>query len=196
MKVTNASVMALLVGFAIATAAWAQYPGGRGGPGGPGGTRGGTAERAGEPPAGMRGAPSAAAPLNLGAFVQIQLDQLEDELKLTPAQSGAWTAYAERVGKFADDVVRSQFEARAARTAPATGPAPEQLGRIADRMRNRLKTVDEIVALGTALYATLTPEQKTVADLRLSQTVATLTTGATTAGITAPASRGGSTRSD
>ena len=181
--------MALLVGFAMATAASAQYPGGRGGPGGPAGARGGAGERAGEPPAGMRGAPSAPAPLNLGAFVQVQLDQLEDELKLTPAQSAPWIAYAERVGRFANDVVRSQFESRAARTAPATGTAPEQLGRIADGMRDRLKAVDEIVALGTALYATLTPEQKAVADLRLSQTVATLTTGATTAGIAAAASR-------
>jgi hypothetical protein len=180
--------MALLVGFVMATAASAQYPGGRGGPGGPTGGRG-AGERAGEPPAGMRSAPSAAMPLNLGAFVQVQLDQLEDELKPTPAQSAAWIAYAERVGKFANDIVRSQFEARAARTAPATATAPEQLGQIADGMRNRLKAVDEIVALGTALYATLTPEQKAVADLRLSQTVATLTTGATTAGIAAPTSR-------
>jgi hypothetical protein len=103
----------------------------------------------------MRGVASAVAPLNLGAFVQVQLDLLEDELKLAPAQRGAWTAYAERVGKFADDVVRSQFEARAAGTAQATGTAPEQLGQIADRMRSRLLAVDEIV-LGTAFYATLT----------------------------------------
>lgn len=181
--------MALLAGFVMATAASAQYPGGRGGPGGPTGARGGAGERAGESPAGMRGVPSAAMPLNLGAFVQVQLDQLEDELKPTPAQSAAWIAYAERVGKFANDIVRSQFEARAARTTPATASAPEQLGRIAEGMRNRLKAVDEIVALGTALYATLTPEQKAVADIRLSQTVATLTTGATTAGIAAATSR-------
>jgi hypothetical protein len=143
----------------------------------------------------MRGAASAVAPLNLGAFVQVQLDLLEDELKLAAAQRGAWTAYAERVGKFADDVVRSQFEARAATTAQATGTAPEQLGQIADRMRSRLLAVDEIVALGTAFYATLTPEQKVIADLRLSQTVATLITGATPAGVAAPASRDGRARS-
>ena len=113
------------------------------------GARGGAGERAGESPAGMRsGVPSAAMPLNLGAFVQVQLDQLEDELKPTPAQSAAWIAYAERVGKFANQNVRSQFEARAARTTPATASAPEQLGRIAEGMRNRLKAVDEIVAFG------------------------------------------------
>jgi hypothetical protein len=187
--------MALLLGLTTATAALAQYPGGRGAPGGPSGARGGPGERAGEPSAGSRGAPSAVAPLNLGAFVQVQLDLLEDELRLAPVQRGAWTAYAERVGKFADDVVRSRYEARAAGTSPATGTAPEQLGQIADRMRNRLKAVDEIVALGTAFYGTLTPEQKAIADLRLSQTVTTLTTGATTTGITAPASGDGRARS-
>jgi hypothetical protein len=181
--------MALLAGIVMATAASAQYPGGRGGPGGPTGARGGAGERAGEPPAGMRGAPSAVVPLNLGAFVEVQLDQLEDELKLTPTQSAAWIAYAERIGKFADDIVRSQFEARAARATSVTAAAPEQLGLIADGMRNRLKAIDEIVALGTALYATLTPEQRVVADRRLAQTVAILTAGATTAGMAAPTGR-------
>ena len=188
-------VLAFLLVLTMAAVAWAQYPGGRGGTGGPGGARGGAGERTGEPPAGMRGAPSAVAPLNLGAFVQVQLDMLEDELKLAPAQRGAWTAYAERVGKFADDIVRSRFEAQAAARATASGTAPEQLGQIADRMRNRLLAVDEIVALGTAFYATLTPEQKAIADVRLSQTVTTLTAGATMAGTAAPASRDGRARS-
>lgn len=185
--------MVLLLGLTMATLAWAQYPGGRGGPAGPSGGRGGAGERAGEPPAGTRSMPSADAPLNLGAFVQIQLDQLEDELKLAPAQRGAWTAYAERVGRFADDVARSRLEARVARTPQ--GSAPEQLGQIADRMRNRLLAVDEIVALGTAFYATLTPEQRAIADLRLAQTVATLNTSVITAVTAAPPSRDGRARS-
>jgi hypothetical protein len=172
----KSAVLGLLVSIALSTAAWAQYPGGQGG------TRGGTGGgREGLRPDAMRAAPAAEAPLNSGALVQKQLDQLEDELKLDPAQRGAFGAYADKVQKLADEVARIRFEARTATLAPSS--APQQLDRVATEMRGRATLIDEIVALGRSLYATLTPEQKAVADHRLSLPVSLLATGIVPAGM-------------
>ena len=116
MSLRMSMVLALLAAITMATTAWAQYPGGAsgtGGPGGAGGTRGGMGGgRGGPPPDAMRGGSPVDAPLSPGAIVQVQLDQLEDDLKLVPAQIGAWRAYTDKVQKLADDTTRIRFEAR------------------------------------------------------------------------------------
>jgi hypothetical protein len=176
MTTSKSAVLGVLVSIAMSTAAWAQYPGGQSG------TRGGAGGgRDGPRPDTMRAAPAVEAPLNAGALVQTQLDQIEDELKLTPAQRGAWNAYADKVQKLADEVARIRFEARTA--TPASTSAPQQLDRVATDMRSRVAFVDEIVALGHAFYATLTPEQKVVADRRLALPLALLATGVVPAGM-------------
>ena len=137
----------------------------------------------------MRGGPPVDAPLSPGAIVQVQLDQLEDDLKLVPAQIGAWRAYTDKVQKLADDTTRIRFEARTA--APGQSSAIQQLDEIAAQMRSRKAAVDEIVDLGRALYALLTPEQKSIADRRLSPVVSLLATGVAPAGTLDGGSRGG-----
>jgi len=193
MSLRMSMVLALLAAITMATTAWAQYPGGAGGTGGPGGaggTRGGMGGgRGGPPPDAMRGGPPVDAPLSPGAIVQVQLDQLEDDLKLVPAQIGAWRAYTDKVQKLADDTTRIRFEARTA--APGPSSAIQQLDEIDAQMRSRKAAVDEIVDLGKALYATLTPEQKSIADRRLSPVVSLLTTGVAPAGTLDGGSRGG-----
>jgi hypothetical protein len=171
---TNKSVvLGALVSIAISTTAWAQYPGGQSG------TRSGG--RDGPRPDTMRAAPAAETPLNAGALVQTQLDQIEDELKLAPAQRGAWVAYADKVQKLADEGARIRFEARTA--TPASTSATQQLDRIAADMRGRVDLVDETVALGRAFYATLSPEQKAIADRRLALPLSLLATGVVPAGM-------------
>jgi hypothetical protein len=157
------STVVVLALSATCTAAWAQYPGG-----GAGGARGGMR------PDTTRSVP-AEAPLSPGALVQMQLDQLEDDLKLGPAQRGAWNAYADRVQKLADSAARSRFEARTA-MADATS-APAQLDQIAGAAHSRMAAIDEIVELGRALYAMLAPEQKAIADPRLALPLSLLVTG-------------------
>jgi hypothetical protein len=120
------------------------------------------------------------APLSPGAAVQVQLDQLEDDLKLAPAQLGAWRAYTDKVQKLADDTTRIRFEART--SAPAQSSALQQLDEIAVQMHSRRAAVDEIVESGKALYVLLTPEQKSIADRRLAPVVLLLATGAAPAG--------------
>jgi len=184
----KSTVLALVAVVGMTTAAWAQYPGG------PGGSRGGMGGgREGPRPDAMRGGPAADAPLSPGALVQVQLDQLEDDLKLTPAQRGAWTAYADKVLKLADDTARSRFDARTA--TPEQSSALQQLDQLASRMRSRMIAVDQIVDSGRELYATLTPEQKAIADRRLSLAVSLLVTGATPAGMIDGAGRDGRGRS-
>ena len=191
----KSTVVVLLMAIAVSTAAWAQYPGGGGGgggsPGGPGGSRGGMG--GGPRPDAMRGPPPAEAPLSAGALVQTQLDQLEDDLKLTPAQRGAWTAYADKVQKLADATARSRFDART--SAPGPSSALPQLDQIAGGMRSRTTAVEEIVDLARALYAALTPEQKAIADPRLALPVSLLVTGMAPAGMMDGAARGGRGRS-
>ena len=164
----KSTVLALLVTIAMSVSACAQNPGG------PGGSRGGMG-REGSRPNASRGASAAEVPLSPGALVQTLLDRLEDDLKPGPAQRSAWNAYADKVQKLADDVERSRFEART--SSPGASSAPQQLDRIAADMRGHMAIVAEIVALGRALYETLTPEQKAIADRRLALPVALLATG-------------------
>ena len=106
----------------------------------------------------MRGGPPVDAPLSPGAIVQVQLDQLEDDLKLVPAQIGAWRAYTDKVQKLADDTTRIRFEARTA--APGPSSAIQQLDEIA---AHHFKTADQLAprqeveslheALGTRFIA-------------------------------------------
>jgi hypothetical protein len=179
MSTFKLAVLGALVAIAMSTAAWAQYPGGQGGQGG---TRGGPGGgRDGPRPDANRSAPAAEAPLNSGALVQTQLDQIEDELKLAPEQRAAWGAYADKVQKLADEIARIRFEARTSTPAPSS--APQQLDRVAADMRGRAALVDEIAALGRTLYAALTPEQKAIADRRLALPLSLLATGVVPAGM-------------
>ena len=177
----RSAVLLLLAAIAVSPVAWGQNPGGGGG-GTAGGPRGGMGGGPSGPrPDGMRSAPAAETPLSFGALVQVQLDQLEDDLMLGPAQRGAWTAYADKVQKLADAIARSRFDART--TTPAPSSAPQQLDQIAGAVRGRASAVDEIVELGKVLYATLTPEQRAIADPRLAAPMSLLATGVAPAGV-------------
>jgi hypothetical protein len=151
-----------------------------GGMGGMGGARG-------TPPAdGTRRGPSADAPVSPGAMVQVQLDELEDDLKMTPAQLAAWRIYADKVQKLADESARSRLDARAATAAP--GDAMQHLEQIAGTSRSRATSIDEILQAGRAFYATLNEDQKAIADRRLWLSVSLLATGVTPPGMSeAPA---------
>jgi hypothetical protein len=132
------------------------------GPGG--GTRGGSPGGGG----GWMSAPRAAvAPTPSSPMIQVQLDQLEDDLRLSKEQQPAWNDYAAKVAALMDDVRRAREPAR----APA-GTATEQLDLVAATARKRIAAIDEIAESGRVLYALLTPEQKAIADRRLARLIA------------------------
>lgn len=158
------------VAMALAVPAWTQGTGGKGaGRGGPDGGQG--AQR----PDGPRGTMAADSPASPGAIVYKQLDQLEDELRLAPAQSAAWGAYADALQRLAEAVERARADARLG--ASGQSNADRQLEVIAAGMRQRSALVQASVDQGRALYALLTPEQKIVADRRLWLPVMLLATG-------------------
>jgi hypothetical protein len=168
----SALAIVLIAGAVTLPAALAQYPGGHGGPAlGPSTTR-------------TRPAPTSSA----GAPVLVQLDQLENELKITPEQRAAWNAYEDKVLRLADDMTRSQF---AARTSLATDAnAAQQLDRLLDTEQNRLTAIEEIAVAGKVLYATLTSDQKAIADRKLVLPLRPLATGVALPGIGDAGGRG------
>jgi hypothetical protein len=111
-----------------------------------------------------------------GAPVLVQLDKLENELKLSPEQRAAWNAYADKILRLADDMTRSQFAARVA-ARPTDATAVQQLDQLTDRERNRLTAIEDIAGAGKALYATLTGDQRAIADRKLVLPIRPLATG-------------------
>jgi hypothetical protein len=164
MNSSHSASMIVIAALALCATACAQFPEGHGGR--RGGMNGADRE--------ARGG-AGAMPYSPGALVARQLDRLEDELKPGPAQRDAWNAYADKVQQLADDVTRVRSEAR---TSPvADSNAERQLDRIDAGMQIRAKRVAEIAALGRALYATLTPAQKAIADRELALPVVLLAVG-------------------
>jgi hypothetical protein len=115
-------------------------------------------------------------PADIGAPVQIQLDKLEDDLKLAPEQQGAWNAYADKILKFADDMTRAQFMARTG-SVSQDATAAQQLDQLTDRARNRMTAMEDIAQFGKALYAVLTTDQRKIADRRLVLPMLSLANG-------------------
>jgi len=145
--------MTVLLALLAAGSGWAQTSGGRAGKG------------SAHPPQGVDpDAVKTPAPENVADQARLQLRELEDDLRLASNQRAAWSAYADKVSKLADDVVRNRNAVRFPK-----GSAPEQLEFIAETLRNRLTAVEDIVDAGKALYATLTPTQRTLADGRLAR---------------------------
>jgi len=165
------TIVALItaVGMAIAAPAWAQ------GTGGKGGARGGADAPGGQRPDGPRAAMPAEAPASPGAIVYKQLDQIEDELRLTPAQAAAWGGYADALQRLAEAVERARSDARLGAAGPTN--ADRQLEAIAAGSRQRAALVQASADQGRALYALLSAEQKAIADRRLWLPVMLLATG-------------------
>ncbi len=172
-----AVTVSLLAVTVIPMAAIAQYPRGQSPAGG-------------QAPHLSHDRPASDAPASLGGPVLVQLDKLENELKLTDAQRPAWNAYADKLLHLADEMTRSQFVARTA-PQPTDATAAEQLDRLTDSERNRLAEIEEIVAAGKAFYATLTDEQKAVADRKLVLTIRPLAAGVLLPASSAAGSGGG-----
>ena len=165
---------------AISGAACGQMPGGAGTGRG---ARGGESSRMGINRSADQDVNPAA---NVLAVVQYRLDQLDEDLRLTPDQRPAWLVYRERVLRMAED---SQRAARAALGGDM--PAPARLDKLADIARDRLTAVEDIVDAGKSLYATLTPAQQLVADRRMAAPVTALAGVEPTGGARGAPPRGG-----
>jgi hypothetical protein len=106
---------------------------------------------------------------NLPELVNIRMSQLEEDLQITAAQMPLWKTYRTRVMDMLEDTKRGP------RISASETTAPKRFDALADMARNRLTAVEDIAEAGKALYASLTPTQKEIADRRLALPLATLT---------------------
>jgi len=90
-----------------------------------------------------------------------QLAGLKSELGITPKQDGAWQAYANSVKKQSENRQARWTKMQQARSA---GSAPERFAQQSEIMKQRLADLEAGAAAMKDLYASLTPEQKAIAD--------------------------------
>src|SRR5262249_43986396 len=149
---------------------------------GMGGQRGG-------PPDGSQRGSMQDAPLNTGSLVQLELDRLEDNLKMTPPQLDTWRVYAHKGSELFDAVHKSRADLRSGSTAAEN--AVQHLEQIASISGMRATALDDIVVAGRAFYSTLSGDQKAIADRRMWMPVSLLATGVMPPGMSDSVARAG-----
>ncbi len=109
-----------------------------------------------------------------------QLDALQADLRLAPEQAAQWQPFAERVLALEADLARQRSRGISASDLEPKGQAADgirQVARAVDTARNRLTALEDIEASSRALYQTLQPDQKTMANARLGAFLAPLLRG-------------------
>jgi len=97
---------------------------------------------------------------NPAAAMDGRLAEMKAELKITAAQETVWQAYAAQAKAQAE----SMQAWRAAMQAGAQGTAPERLAQHDAMMKQRVAQHEAMTAAFKDLYATLSPEQRAIAD--------------------------------
>ena len=98
-----------------------------------------------------------------GAFLENRLSGLKSELKITPAQEGAWGAYADEAKKQADAMGKLHETMRGSTAATL----PERMELRNQMWKQREARTEAMTQKTKDLYAALTPEQKSIADRRM-----------------------------
>jgi len=98
--------------------------------------------------------------------LEVTVQELHEDLKLTAEQEPLWQAYVDKVRALGNDVARERGR------RPAQANLPQQIDRILDAARNRLTALEDIAQAAKALYAKLSPEQQPAADPRLANLMA------------------------
>jgi hypothetical protein len=81
-------------------------------------------------------------------LLQIQIGELDEDLKLAPDQRRAWSAYVDRLQRLGSDIARNRNAMRF-----PSGNASQQFDFLADALRNRLTAFEDVADAGKALYA-------------------------------------------
>lgn len=92
--------------------------------------------------------------------MRARLDQLHNDLKLTPAQEADWKAWVARI----DEAKQERKEARPDFRALRELPAPDRLQKMIDFAKARVAAMEETLAATKTFYNTLTPEQRKTFD--------------------------------
>lgn len=96
-----------------------------------------------------------------------RLALMEADLHLTPQQKEPWQIFTDKVRAYASDLSRE----RARTGIPASEDIPisglQHIDLITDGARIRVKELEDIRTAANSLYATLSPDQKKIADTRM-----------------------------
>jgi hypothetical protein len=104
---------------------------------------------------------------------EYRLSLFQEDLRVTAEQSAAWQAFAGKTRAYASDLAREK--ARGMRMGSASANQAlglQHLGETVDAARNRLTALEDLESSARALYQTLTPDQKTLADMRIPTIIA------------------------
>ena len=161
MKRTHTLMAGVVAGvsLAIAAATFAQPYGGMGQGYGPGMGQGYSPGMGMGPGHGPRAGHGPMAGVDHAAMAESRLADLKAQLKISSAQETAWQTFAAQAKEQA-----ASRQAMRARMQDGTGTAPERMEQRATAMQQRAAAMPTMTKAFNALYAVLTPEQKTIAD--------------------------------
>ena len=95
---------------------------------------------------------------------QEMIEELRQDLRLTPAQRTHWDSYTERLTALASDLERERARTRAL----GEFNAMQRVDQAVNNARNHLTALEEIAVAARALYSSLASEQQAIADQRLA----------------------------
>jgi len=158
----SAWVLIIAAGLMIATesSSFAQF-GGRGSGGLFGGSR--------NPRGNTQNNPNNASRLIPDSYEQTEhrLALMEADLQLTSQQKEPWQAFADKVRAYASDVSRERARAGIPPSEGTSVSGLQHIGLVTDGARIRLNELEDIRTAANALYSTLSPDQKKIADARM-----------------------------
>jgi len=97
-----------------------------------------------------------------------RLSVLEANLELTPQQKQPWQTFVEKVHAYALDVSRERTYSPIPMSEGTPINGLQHIDLIADGARIRVKELEEIRTAASALYETLSSDQKKIADARMA----------------------------
>lgn len=96
-----------------------------------------------------------------------RLSVMEANLELTPQQKQPWQTFADKVRAYAVDVSRERSHVSVSSSEGPPISGLQHIDLITDRARIHVTELEDIRAAAGALYATLSPDQKKIADTRM-----------------------------
>ena len=106
-------------------------------------------------------------------LVETRLQTLEADVNPTPEQANAWQDFVKRVRAYATEVDRQHTPSHEQQgSSQQTVDGIKYMAATGDRVRNRYTLLENIEPAVKRLYKVLTPQQRTLVDMRLPSIVA------------------------
>jgi hypothetical protein len=97
---------------------------------------------------------------------------MQVELRLAPEQQGPWQSFAQKVLAYASDLSRERARIGVPVSEGTANSGLQSIDQATDRARSRLAELEDIRGAANTLYATLSPDQKKIADTRIATIIA------------------------